>query len=321
MKALISLLFVCMLQIVTFASAQQRVIIDTDIDSDVDDVGALAMLYNLHHQKKIHLLGVIVTSDDPYAPTCVSALNTYYKLEQLPVGFLEGQPELKNHSPYTRQISKEFKHPLKSWQEAETATATYRKLLSKSPDKSVVIITIGHLSSLQRLLQSSPDAYSALNGAELVNTKVLKWYCMGGQFPEGKEANFYRPDPASTVYCLNNWKKEVIFCGWEVGNKIVTGGEDVKTELSPQHPVYRSYQLYNNFAGRASWDQVAVWLLTEDSMNYFQVDYQGKCHVDEDGSNRWIPGEKSNQGYLTFKDETDIPLISSCISDLIIGKR
>jgi purine nucleosidase len=57
-----------------------KVIIDTDLDSDVDDVGALAMLYNLHHAGIIELLGVIVTSDDPYAPVCASALNTYYEL-------------------------------------------------------------------------------------------------------------------------------------------------------------------------------------------------------------------------------------------------
>ncbi len=42
--------------------AQQRVILDTDIDSDVDDVGALAMLYNLHNHRIIDLLGVIVTT-------------------------------------------------------------------------------------------------------------------------------------------------------------------------------------------------------------------------------------------------------------------
>src|SRR5690554_4661537 len=83
--------------------SQQRVIFDTDIDSDVDDVGALGMLYNLHEQKEIDLIGIIVTSDDPYAPECVSALNTYYGMERLSIGFLEDQPTLTNHSCYTKQ--------------------------------------------------------------------------------------------------------------------------------------------------------------------------------------------------------------------------
>lgn len=298
--------------------SQQRVILDTDMDSDVDDVGAIAMLYNLHKQKQIDLLGVIVTSDDPYAPECVSALNTYYGMEHLLVGFLEGQPVLKNHSRYTRQIAEEYLHPLSSWKEAATATDTYRKLLAESPDHSVIILTVGHLSSLQKLLESPPDKYSFLSGKELVEAKVQKWYCMGGQFPQGKEANFYRPDPASTVYCLNNWNKEVVFCGWEIGNLIITGDVTLK-KLPDKHPVYRAYELYNNFAGRASWDQVAVFLLSKKSREYFRIENRGYCHIEPDGSNRWIPGKKSNHGYLTFKENAPISEISTLITALMLG--
>ena len=49
-------------------AARQKVILDTDIDSDVDDAGALAMLLNMHKKGDIDLLGVVTTSDDPYAP-------------------------------------------------------------------------------------------------------------------------------------------------------------------------------------------------------------------------------------------------------------
>lgn len=296
----------------------QRVIIDTDIDSDVDDVGALAMLYNLHNQEEINLLGVIVTSDDPYAPRCISALNTYYGLESLPIGFLEDQETLTNHSRYTRQIAEEFPRSLNSWEETATSTSTYRRLLAESPDNSVTIITIGHLTSLQYLLQSQPDEYSDLDGIELVDKKIKKWICMGGRFPEGKEANFYRPDPASTVYCLKVWSKEVIFCGWEIGNLIITGDSRLHS-LSDQHPVYRSYELFNNFAGRASWDQVAVFLLTDKSHEYFYLESDGYCHVHMDGYNKWIEGAPSNHSYIKFKEEATIPEISNLITGMILG--
>lgn len=118
-KRLISVLVIFLLPL--FVLAQQRVIVDTDIDSDVDDAGTSAMLYTLHKQHKINLLGTIVTSDDPFAATCVSAFNAYYRMRKLPLGFLEGQSMLKNHSRYTRQISEEFPHDLASWNEAETA--------------------------------------------------------------------------------------------------------------------------------------------------------------------------------------------------------
>ncbi len=63
---------------------QVRIILDTDIDSDVDDVEALAMVHALADQKKIKLLGIIVTSDDPYAPLCLSALNKHFGRPWLP---------------------------------------------------------------------------------------------------------------------------------------------------------------------------------------------------------------------------------------------
>ena len=42
---------------------------------------------------------------------------------------------------------------------------------------------------------------------------------MGGLFPEGKEANFSRPDPGATVFCLANWTKKSYF----VDGRLVNG--------------------------------------------------------------------------------------------------
>ncbi|MDR1525295.1 MAG: nucleoside hydrolase [Tannerella sp.] len=296
-----------------------RVIFDTDMDSDIDDVGALAMLHNLHKQNRISLLGVIVTSDDPFAPTCASALNRHYGHGHLPIGFPENQTRLANHSRYTRQLSEEYPHPLTSWQTCPSATETYRRLLATSPDNAVIIITVGHLSSLQNLLQSEPDSISPLDGKSLVKNKVQKWYCMGGQFPEGKEANFYRPDPASTFYCLENWEKEVVFSGWETGQDIITGDAELKKRLPADHPVYRGYELYNRFAGRASWDQTAVLLLVPQSMDFFEFEDNGKCIVNADGSNYWKWGEKSNHRFLKIKDGVEKSAISEVITDLMTG--
>ncbi|MBD0289065.1 MAG: nucleoside hydrolase, partial [Flavisolibacter sp.] len=92
MKQLIALLFYfCFFQTKSFA--QVRIILDTNIDSDVDDVEAVAMVHALAGQKKVDLLGIIVTSDDPYAPLCVSALNKYFGRPRLPIGFLKDQKE------------------------------------------------------------------------------------------------------------------------------------------------------------------------------------------------------------------------------------
>ena len=297
--------------------SRQRVILDTDIDSDVDDVGALAMLLNLHKEGCVNLLGVITTSDDPYAPVCESSINNWYGYPDLPVGFNMGQPSLVNHSRYTQFIANEFPPKISSWHEAAESTTLYRRLLDQSPDGSVTLITIGHLSSLQKLLQSPGDQISALDGVALFRKKIKRWICMGGQFPNGKEANFSRPDPLSTIYCINHCDKEIIFCGWEVGNKVITGGINLRNRLNPHHPVYRAYELYNHFAGRQSWDQIAILQLTAKADQLFSYSTNGCCLVTPDGSNQWTTMKCGNQRYVILKPSVNWSEVVSAVEGLI----
>lgn len=300
--------------------AQYKVILDADIDSDADDVEALAMLHSLADDKEIDFIGVVVTSDDPYAPTCAAAINNYFGRSNLPIGFLKNQLYLKNHSRYTRQVSEEFPGELKSYKDAEDAVRVYRKLLSESPDSSVVIITIGHLSSLSALFKSGSDEFSSLNGLELAEKKIVKWICMGGHFPQGKEANFYRPDPASTLYTLSVWSKPVIFAGWEVGEQIKTGGEYLKDGLPVKNPVYRAYEFYNGFSGRSSWDQVAVFLLRPDADKYFYSETNGYCKVFNDGSNLWIINKESKHEYVKFREGANFEEIARLMDNMAIRR-
>ena len=141
---------------------------------------------------------------------------------------------------------------------------------------------------------------------------------MGGKFPQGKEANFYRPDPQSTSYCVRNWEKEVIFCGQEVGNNVITGGKKLKDKLNPRHPLYRAYELYNGFAGRQSWDQIAIMQLISQSGNFFSY-VDGHCLVASDGSNGWENDISGNHHYVILKPHTENSHISNYIDSLMTG--
>ena len=316
----LGLLFCCL--ILGFrVGAVPRVILDTDIDSDVDDVGALAMMLNLHAQGTIDLRGIIVTSDDTYAALCTQAICTFYGYPDLAIGVNDRQQRMRKHSRYTRQIALEFPHAATAWTDFEEASTLYRRLLRESPDSSVTILTIGHLSSLCDLLRSSADDSSPLTGLQLVEQKVAQWICMGGRFPEGKEANFYRPDPESTLYCLDYWPGRVVFSGWEIGREVRSGGEYIRKRLDKSHPVWRAYELYNRFAGRASWDQTAVLMLTDRATDFFGLHDSGRCVVAPDGSNRWAEGEKSGHAYLVFREGADRKACARWIDWLIAGKR
>lgn len=132
-------------------TAQTKVILDTDIDSDVDDVQALAMLHAYQELGMIDLLGVVVTSSDSFSYQCVDAINTFYRRPDIPVGFLKLQETLNNFSKYTKQVSTAFPHDITSTNQTTESARLYRKLLIESEDNSVVIVTIGHLTSLQNL--------------------------------------------------------------------------------------------------------------------------------------------------------------------------
>lgn len=287
------------------AQAQQKVILDTDIDSDVDDVHAMAVLHALEKKGEIEILGIIVTSDDTHAVACTDVLNTFYNRPDIPIGFLKGQPDLREFSKYTKALSEEFPHDL-SAETATDATTLYRKLLTENPDNSITIVTIGHLTNFQNLLKSGPDNISEMDGLTLAHQKVKRWICMGGKFPEGKEANFYRPDPQSTLYSVTHWQKEAIFCGWEVGNEIITGGTYLKNALTENNPVYQAFRLYNDFAGRASWDQVAILMLTEASSRFFIIESGGHVQVNEDGSNIWNTETDTSMRHAFVKIKTGV---------------
>lgn len=313
----IDLILILILGVNQVLYSQSSIILDTDLDSDVDDVGAMAMLHTLADHKKVDILGVIVTSDDKYSPLCADAINHFYGRPDIPIGVQKGI-SLRHHSRYTKEISEEFSKELQEYEDASEAVALYRRLLSEQPDSSVTIITIGHLTNLQNLLKSKADTISNLTGAELVQKKVKLWSCMGGKFPSGKEANFYRPDPESTQYCITNWPSKVVFAGWEIGNEVITGGSFLKKYLSVGHPVWRAYELYNNFKGRQSWDQVSILYSITGNDKYWNVNSMGYCRVNSDGSNHWIEDDRTyGQGHLTEKENPDE--VAKIIDALMVG--
>ena len=80
---------------VTMAMADEKslvpIILDTDMESDVDDVGALAMLHALADRGEIEILAVMMSAKNPDATLCANRLNTYFGRPDLPIGVLKGE--------------------------------------------------------------------------------------------------------------------------------------------------------------------------------------------------------------------------------------
>jgi inosine-uridine nucleoside N-ribohydrolase len=277
------------------------VILDTDISSDVDDVGAVAVLHSLANEGKADILAMMVSAVNPSAVGCLQALNNYFGRAGIPVGTVSGNGVL-DESKYTAIIAKEF--PAKkdgTSAAARDAAVLYREVLAGQPDHSVLIVTIGYLTNLKNLLNSAPDKVSPLTGRELVDRKVKKLVTMGGQYPKGREWNFYK-DRTATTRIVADWPTPILFCGFESGVKVLTGSG--LRETPEANPLRRSYELYNGLTDRSSWDQLTVLYAVEGvEANSQQTTRMfnsvgGINTILSDGSNVWQSNASGKHSYV-----------------------
>src|SRR3954467_13772084 len=84
-----------------------KIIFDTDMDSDCDDVGALAVLHALADNGEADILATVVSTPTAWPPPCVDAINTYYARPDLPIGCPKKGGGNKP-SKYARAIADKF---------------------------------------------------------------------------------------------------------------------------------------------------------------------------------------------------------------------
>jgi purine nucleosidase len=293
-----------------------RLIFDTDMMGDVDDVGTAAVLQALADRGEVEILAMGLSGKNPWSPLCLDALNTYFRRPEIPIGVVKG-PAWDRDSRYAEAIAREFPRRLESVDLAPDAAQLYRKILAEQPDGSVVIVSVGQLTNLRNLLRTGSDEHHELAGGELVARKVRIWVCMGGKIPEGREANLVNDGPAAAE-AIANWPTPIIFSGWEIGQEIMTGA---RLRAAPDNsPVRRAYELFNDLSDRQSWDQTAVLYavrgLDGGLDDYWDLQSGGHLHVNEDGSNQWRESPDKDHAYLVRKMPPE--QIAAVLEDLML---
>lgn len=295
-----------------------RIIFDTDMDTDCDDAGALALLHALADQGEAEILATIVSSHYRYSVPCVEAINTYYGRPDLPVGCPKGPGASANRgSPYARQIAEAFPGKYRSNEDAPSAAEVYRKLLAAEPDHSVVVVTVGYVTNLRDLLATDGDDYNPLNGVALARRKVKRWVCMGGRYPRHLDPGVYgnfKPDPASAVEAARDWPTEIVFSG--LGQDIITG---MSLRRAPEtNPVRQVYDFYlKGKPGRPSWDPITVLYAVRPDEPFWRLHEQGYNHIFPNGTNEWreSPNDPRHKP-LNLQPQTKTK-VQSIIDDLI----
>lgn len=303
MAFILILLFAC-----AFAAAEPvRVIFDTDMDTDCDDAGALAMLHALADRGEAVILATTVSSHFQWSAPCVAAINAYYNRPDLPVGVPKqpGAPTDRG-SRYAKQIAERFPTAIATNDDAPDAVEVCRRILAGRPDGGVVVVTVGYLTNVAHLLDSGPCEHSPLNGRELIERKVKRLVCMGGRYPSHMDPRVYgnfKPDPAAAVKVAREWPGTIVFTG--LGDDVLTGGTLKGTPDA--NPVKTAYQLYlGDRPARPSWDLFAVLYAVRPGEPYWRMQKEGHNHIFENGTNEWREGDNPNHWLLGIDpDEKD----------------
>ena len=283
-----------------------KIIFDTDMGPDYDDVGAITILHALAAKGECEILATVASDGYPYIAPTIEVFNRYFRKPDIPVGSPgPGAPDFSCPNQWNDSLVINYLQEHKTNADYPSATEVYRKILAAQEDQSVVVVTVGFLSNLASLLQSDPDRYSSLNGKELVTKKVKKLVAMAGAFPEGKEFNVYKHAEAS-FFAFENWPTPILFTGFEIGTKIMTGNK-VAARGTKGSPVQWAYQYcLSNYEkepklNRKSWDQTAVLCAVRNPEDYFYVIGNGTFVCCSDGSNYWDADRNSNHSFLVHK--------------------
>ncbi|KAI1636613.1 inosine-uridine preferring nucleoside hydrolase-domain-containing protein [Biscogniauxia mediterranea] len=289
-------------------AARKKLIIDTDLFSDVDDTGAL--LLALTH-RNVNILGVNVNYPSMYTGLAASSLLGYYNHSHVPLGLARPFSNVTYFDDYTYENGEYASKVAYHWQDNASlpwadASSTwdpvelYRKLLSEQDDQSVTIASIGFLDNLSGLLSSPGDAYSTLSGSELVTAKVRELVVMGGSYPSGREFNFFGHNATATAHVVNNWPTPMTFSGSELGNYVFSGAI-LSLEAPENDPVRGAYIWYNGYnKSRNSWDPLTMLYAIEGSGGVFRyANLGGHNYVYPGGQNEWkSEGDGRVQHYL-----------------------
>lgn len=289
-----------------------KLLIDTDLGGDCDDVGAIALANILQNKNKVEIIGITHTTSLSWGVPCIDIINRYYH-HQIKIGAnMDDNYCNDNCNRYAQKMAERFYSSYKDRKDAKEAVSFLRKTLSEQDDHSVTIVCIGQLINMARLLKSKSDEYSKYDGVELVKKKVKEFVVMGGLFNkeneiitfEGKE---YKSeyniccDIASAQYFIQNVPTKVIFSDFKCGYQVHTLGPLIEKK-DMNNPITFAYVNFQNKA-RESWDLLTIYYATYHDLEMFSISNNGTILIDDKGITTFDELKQSNHYYLMLKQD------------------
>lgn len=310
-----------------------KLIYDTDMGNDIDDVFALAMIHNLEKRGEIEFLALTITKDNKYAAPYCQMLNAFYGNPNVPIGAVKDSGVETFDGKFTRsalEAKTENGEPMfPFFNLAEDKTEYYdsvkllRKTLAAQPDGSVVIAQVGASTNLARLLDTKGDEFSPLDGRELAIKKVKFVSTMAGAFTNElagssedfvnqmnnhREYNVIIDIPAAQRF-FSEWPTPIVVSGFEVGLQITMTPAMMKNdyEYVANHPLKKAYIDYRGLDNeQCTWDLTSILYAARPDRGYFGLSEPGVVSIADDGLSRLTPKADGNIRILTLSPEQKI---------------
>lgn len=297
MKQLLLAAFLILHSSFAISAERTKIIFDTDITGDVDDVLALAMCHTLADRGACDFLGVTISKNNPLTASFVNAQNTFHGRPHLAIGVTRDDKAQHRDSKYLKLAdSPHYPHDLKRNEDAKDAVELIRELLAAQPDHSVSIISVGIASNMANLLKSP-------GGVDQVKRKVKMLSIMAGAFGFCNQTNYHLE--ANVINGIpymqtvaEEWPEEVpvIWSGYEIGEALPFPRTVIKRDLDylPHHIVKEAYLLHSGPEhDRPCWDQSSVLHAVYPERGFFGLSQPGRVKVLDDGFTRFIPHGKA----------------------------
>ena len=280
----------------------KNIILDTDIGTDSDDIGALSILCNLHRQRKINLIAVTSCTSTVEPVATVDAICSWYGVtvpcgnSKVPYG------DDDQHGGYARAIAKAYPRDVGA---VPDAVKVLRKALLKG---NVTLVTIGPLNNVARLIKSPADEISDKTGAELFAENVKELYSMAGSFANDWAEWNVKEDIAAMQVVAKH-----VACPWtlvpfEAGVIVKTGANFLADVDSPMKLGY----FVHNGGPRESWDPITAYCA---AVKCLPTSSWGKLQVDDSGVTT-LTGSKGNARFV--KADFDVKEVTEKLEKLMV---
>jgi inosine-uridine nucleoside N-ribohydrolase len=272
-----------------------RLVIETDIHADVDDVGALAVAHAHADRGHAEILAIGINTPSRWGAYAAQAVNDFYGRSGIAIGVLYPQDDSVWRRDYARTLAARFEPTMV--EPLAPAAQVLRRALDTSEPNSVTVVSLGFHHNLVALLDQP-------GGRDAIERAVGRTVVMGGAFPHGAEYNMIE-HPAYARRFVMEWPAGSDFVGFEVGETVITGA-GIAWPNAADNPVAVAYEAFNGPGkGRPSWDLVTMDYAVRGEDGCYAVSQPGRVQIDERGRTRWVadPGGPHRHVRSTVADD------------------